>query len=79
MAVIVPVPVPGLTGVVAVAAGYSHSLAAKADGTVWAWGENTDNQLGFVSGDGHRERDRTVVRSPHQVDIDGVVGDAVAL
>jgi hypothetical protein len=29
-----------------VAAGYSHSLAVKADGTVWAWGYNGYGQLG---------------------------------
>jgi alpha-tubulin suppressor-like RCC1 family protein len=41
-----PVEVPGLTGVVAVAAGTEHSLALKADGTVWAWGRNASGQLG---------------------------------
>lgn len=30
----------------AVAAGYSHSLALKADGTVWAWGGNHVGQVG---------------------------------
>src|SRR5262249_37945926 len=30
--------VTGLNGVVAVAGGSEHSLALKADGTVWAWG-----------------------------------------
>ena len=29
-----------LTGVIAVAAGESHSMALKADGTVWSWGYN---------------------------------------
>jgi alpha-tubulin suppressor-like RCC1 family protein len=35
-----------LTGVVAVAAGQSYSLAVKSDGTVWAWGLNNYGQLG---------------------------------
>ncbi len=45
-----PVQVDGLTNVVAVAAGGylngDHSLALKADGTVWAWGFNSSGQLG---------------------------------
>jgi len=47
----VPVQVSGLTGVVGVAGctdstGACHSLAVKSDGTVWAWGNNGDGQLG---------------------------------
>ncbi|WP_428564642.1 MAG: hypothetical protein ACP59X_02605 [Solidesulfovibrio sp. DCME] len=41
-----PILVPGLTGVVSVAAGQRHSLALKNDGTVWSWGENSNGQLG---------------------------------
>jgi YVTN family beta-propeller protein len=35
-----------LTGVVAIAGGGAHSLALKSDGTVWAWGNNGNGQLG---------------------------------
>ncbi len=43
-----PVQVQGLTGVQAIAAGSSHSLAVGADGSVWAWGSNRSGQLGPV-------------------------------
>ncbi len=36
----------GLTGVVAIAAGYHHSIAVKSDGTVRAWGINQYGNLG---------------------------------
>lgn len=42
----VPAPVDGLTDVVQIAAGGDSSFAVKRDGTVWAWGRNTDGQLG---------------------------------
>jgi len=41
-----PVQVPGLTGVGAIAAGFHHSLAIKGDGTVLAWGDNNEGELG---------------------------------
>ncbi|MBI5778435.1 MAG: putative Ig domain-containing protein [Planctomycetes bacterium] len=46
-----PVPVKdlsgmNLTGIVAIAGGYEHSMALKNDGTVWAWGNNGWGQLG---------------------------------
>jgi hypothetical protein len=34
----------GLSGVIAIAAGYNHSLALKGDGTVVAWGSNSSGQ-----------------------------------
>ncbi len=41
-----PVRVGGLGGVRAIAAGSSHGLALKDDGSVWAWGANDQGQLG---------------------------------
>ena len=41
-----PVPVMGLGGVVAIAAGSGHSLALQDDDTLWAWGVNGFGQLG---------------------------------
>jgi alpha-tubulin suppressor-like RCC1 family protein len=38
---------PGFDNIVAIAAGLSHNLALKADGTVWTWGANTSGQLGL--------------------------------
>jgi alpha-tubulin suppressor-like RCC1 family protein len=35
-----------LSGVVAMAAGFGHNLAAKVDGSVWTWGFNSNGQLG---------------------------------
>ena len=41
-----PTQVSGLGGVVAICAGYFHSMALKNDGTVWVWGANSNGQLG---------------------------------
>jgi alpha-tubulin suppressor-like RCC1 family protein len=35
-----------LTDVVSLAAGMSHAVAVRADGTVWTWGDNSYGQLG---------------------------------
>ncbi|MES2934666.1 MAG: hypothetical protein V4805_14400 [Pseudomonadota bacterium] len=44
-----PVKVLNLSGVTAIAAAGGHTLALKADGTVWAWGWNDYGQLGIGS------------------------------
>ncbi len=54
-----------------VAAGGSHTLAIKSDGTLWAWGLNVDGQLG----DGNSGVGRYVV-SPKQI---GVAKDWMAI
>jgi alpha-tubulin suppressor-like RCC1 family protein len=41
-----PVQIPGLTDVIAVAAGDDHSMALKRDGTIVSWGGNKFGQLG---------------------------------
>ncbi|MGD9728673.1 MAG: RCC1 domain-containing protein [Gammaproteobacteria bacterium] len=64
-----PVQVSGLTGVIAISAGGSHSLALKSDGTVWAWATNSNGQLG--------DGTTTNRNSPVQVsDLSGVIAIA---
>jgi alpha-tubulin suppressor-like RCC1 family protein len=41
-----PIEIPGLTGVIGVAAGLQHSFALLKDGTIRAWGVNRSGQLG---------------------------------
>lgn len=41
-----PVQVPVLTGIIAIAAGASHSMALDRRGRVWTWGGNAYGQLG---------------------------------
>jgi len=63
----VPEKVPGLAGIITVAAGASHTLAVKGDGTLWGWGSNESGQLGDNSG---------MVSRPRPVQIAGVDGVA---
>jgi alpha-tubulin suppressor-like RCC1 family protein len=58
-----PIQVPGLNNVTAIAAGMYHTLALKSDGTVWAWGLNSDGQIGNGGAS-------TAVASPVQIPID---------
>jgi alpha-tubulin suppressor-like RCC1 family protein len=41
-----PMPVPGLTGVTAIAAGDNHDLVLLQNGTLEAWGDNSFSELG---------------------------------
>ncbi len=42
----VKVRLPGGTKVIAIAAGFAHSLAVTSTGAVFAWGKNYDGELG---------------------------------
>jgi hypothetical protein len=53
-----PSRVRGLAGATAATGGLWYSLALKADGTAWAWGNNDQGQLG----DGSRQQHLTPVR-----------------
>lgn len=46
---LIPVQVPGLSNVAAIAAGFFFSAAAKGDGSLWTWGANDFGQLGGTS------------------------------
>jgi RHS repeat-associated protein len=46
-----PTLVPGLNHIIAISAGYYHSLALTSDGTVMAWGKNDYGQLGNGTSD----------------------------
>jgi uncharacterized repeat protein (TIGR01451 family) len=54
--------VSGLAGVVKLAGGSTYSLALKADGNVWAWGDNQSGQLG----------DGTAAHRPMPVQVSGL-------
>ncbi|QJD83839.1 RCC1 domain-containing protein [Cohnella herbarum] len=42
----VPSQVPDVSDIASIAAGSTHVVALKTDGTVWAWGSNEEGQLG---------------------------------
>lgn len=58
-----PLQVVDLAGIIAIAAGPSHSLALASDGTVWAWGDNSRWQLS--TGNGLNSHETTPVQIPN--------------
>jgi alpha-tubulin suppressor-like RCC1 family protein len=42
----IPIQVPGISNVIAIAAGDEHSIALTADKRVWTWGSDSSGQLG---------------------------------
>jgi alpha-tubulin suppressor-like RCC1 family protein/predicted transcriptional regulator len=44
--IIYPVKVIGLENIRQISASYSHSLALRGDGSLWAWGRNAEGELG---------------------------------
>ncbi len=70
------VPINYLTGVVAVSAGASHSLALKADGTVWAWGQNNNGQLGLGSDSTNK---LTAVQVTDPTDLSGFLSNVTTI
>lgn len=66
-----------LTGVKAVVAGNAHSIAIKADGTVYAWGYNNLGQLGIgTSGTSAQSRTAVQVKASASTFLTGVVAAA---
>lgn len=70
----VPAPVVGVSEVIGAAAGRQHSLALLSNGTVLAWGGNSDGQLGNGTYTGPYECHPTVVHEYCNPDPEPVSG-----
>jgi alpha-tubulin suppressor-like RCC1 family protein len=70
-----PVPVPGLDGIVQVAPGWSHVLALDGDGRVLAWGNNRYGALGREPKEDKWNDEPTVVPGLGQVAAIAAAGD----
>ncbi|MCL2149493.1 MAG: hypothetical protein FWH51_00975 [Dehalococcoidia bacterium] len=64
-----------LTEIIAISAGYAHTIVLKEDGTVWAWGQNYYGQLG----DGTTTSSSTPVQVINPMDVTGFLTDIVAV
>ena len=65
--------VTGLRDVTAIAAGEKHTVALRRDGTVWAWGANSEGQFG----DGTTTHSRTPVQVHGLSGITAIVAGAI--
>jgi hypothetical protein len=59
-----------MSNVVAVAAGGSHTLVLRSDGSIWAWGLNDKGQLGI----GNNINSNVPVRIVSLIDVVGIAG-----
>jgi hypothetical protein len=73
-----PVQVAGLDKVRAVAAGNSHVVALKQDGTIWAWGSNRASQLGRAT-TAYSSSPVQVTGINNIIDITASVGHTIAI
>ena len=62
-----------------IAAGATHSIAVRQDGTVWAWGTNTSGQIGDGTTTSPRLLPHVVSALTHVVAADGGTSHSVAL
>jgi alpha-tubulin suppressor-like RCC1 family protein len=69
-----PVAVSGLSGVKAIAAGVRHSLALLQNGTLMAWGDNADGELGDGTSSGPSDCFSTLPCSTLPVPVSGLSG-----
>jgi alpha-tubulin suppressor-like RCC1 family protein len=69
------VQVEGLDNIIAISTGDYHTIALKKDGTVWAWGANTQGKLG----DGTRENRHLPVQVKGLYNITSIWGGSFAI
>jgi alpha-tubulin suppressor-like RCC1 family protein len=74
-----PVEVTGLAEVTAISAGYTHSLALLKSGTLKAWGENEEGELGTGSFKGPEECPEATPCSRSPVKVSEITRDAVGI